>query len=477
MAVDQAVTNEVAREADWPELMESRDGRLFLDGCAIDDLAQAFGTPLWVASLRGIEHNYRRFVDAWEARYPQIECHYSIKANHTLEIVRTLQRAGGRFDCTGEAELQIALMSGAAPERIVLNGNGKSPAALRLAAELGIRQVNIDSIGEAERLNEAALAAGTVSDCVVRLQLGYNDLLANDASYESTLKIWEGKFGVAVGTGEAERVIAYIRDAPWLRFCGLHHHLAFSGVAGDYTIEIETGHHRDVMREICAFARRIEGSLGVTVERIDCGGGFASGDGIFMVTPGNAGDGTMHALPAIDRYIDAVSGPVREAFAEDRLPILQFETGRYQVAKDVVLVTRVSDVKDGHSDPPRRFVTCDSSMQQFTAKGFQKVAHQVVHATRADDPANGKLADVVGQTCAYDSSCEDVYLPDVEPGDLLVMTGQGAYCDTSGTNFNAMTRPGTAVVRDGRAALAKRHETLMDIVSRHAGPSLDWQDV
>jgi diaminopimelate decarboxylase len=472
----QHVETAVRREADWPALMRSVDGRLELDGCDLERVAGAFGTPLWVASLRGIESNYKRFVDAWSVRWPQIECHYSIKANHTLEIVRTLKRAGGRFDCTGEAEFQIALLAGADPSRIVINGNGKSPAMLSLAAEHGVRQVNVDSLGEAQRLNAAAEAAGRVVDCVVRLQLGYEELIAHDASYEPTLKIWEGKFGVAIGNGEAERVIRYVHEAPGLRFCGVHHHLAFSGVAGDYTIAIETGHHRDTMRELCAFARAMEAKLGVTIERIDCGGGFASGDGIFMVSPGNVGDGALHPLPAIDAYIDAVTGPIRDAFPADRLPILQFETGRYQVAKDVVLVTRVTDVKDGHSSPPRRFVTCDSSMQQFTAKGFQKVAHQVVHATRADDPPNDLLADVVGQTCAYDSSAEDVYLPDVEVGDLLVLTGQGAYCDTSGTNFNAMTRPATAVVRDGRAALAKRHETLMDILARHAGPHLEWRE-
>ncbi len=474
MAVGQGQPT-MARAADWPELMESREGRLHLDGCDLERVAQTFGTPCWVASLRGIEHNYRRFVDGWEARYPAIECHYSIKANHTLEIVRTLQQAGGRFDCTGEAEFEIALMCGADPRRCVINGNGKSPAMLRLAAERGVRQINLDSIGEAERLNAAAVAAGSVVDCTVRVQLGYEDLIAHDASYSSTLTIWEGKFGVNVPGGEADRVIAYVRDAPGLTFRGLHHHLAFAGVAGDYTIEIETGHHRDVMTELCRYARDIERTLGVRVERIDCGGGFASGDGIFMVSPGNAGDGTLHPLPAIEQYIEAVTGPVRAAFAADRLPILQFETGRYQVAKDVVLLTAVTDVKDGHSSPPRRFITCDSSMQQFTAKGMQKVAHQVVHCTRADDTPNGVLADVVGQTCAYDSSAEDVYLPDVAVGDLLVHTGHGAYCDTSGSNFNAMPRPATVVVRDGRAALAKRHETVMDVVARHAGPALDWR--
>lgn len=476
MAVNETMAS-VPREADWPELMESRNGRLFLDGCDLAEIARTYGTPCWVASLRGIEHNYARFVSAWEARYPHIECHYSIKANHTLAIVRTLQAAGGRFDCTGEAEFEIAKMAGADSRRCVINGNGKSPAMLRLAAEQGVRQVNVDSIGEAQRLNAEAERAGSVVDCVVRVQLGYDALIEHDASYESTLKIWEGKFGINVASGEADRVIAYVRDAPGLRFCGLHHHLAFSGVAGDYTIAIETGHHRDVMTELCRYATQVEQELGVTVERIDCGGGYASGNGIYMVTPGNAGDGELYPLPAIDLYIDAVTGPVRAAFPEDRLPILQFETGRYQVAKDVVLVTAVTDVKDGHSTPPRRFITCDSSMQQFTAKGMQKVAHQVVHCTRADDPDNGLVADIVGQTCAYDSSAEDVKLPDVEVGDLLVHTGHGAYCDTSGSNFNAMARPATVVVRDGRAALAKRHETVHDVVERHAGPDLDWETV
>ena len=476
MAVNETVAS-VPREADWPELMESRNGRLFLDGCDLEQIARTYGTPCWVASLRGIEHNYARFVSSWEARYPRIECHYSIKANNTLAIVRTLQEAGGRFDCTGEAEFEIARMAGADTRRCVINGNGKSPTMLRLAAEQGVRQVNIDSIGEAQRLNAEAERAGTVVDCVIRVQLGYDALIEHDASYESTLKIWEGKFGINVASGEADRVIAYVRDAPGLRFCGLHHHLAFSGVAGDYSIAIETGHHRDVMTELCRYAKRIERELGVTVERIDCGGGYASGNGIFMVTPGNAGDGELYPLPAIDLYIDAVTAPVRDAFGEDRLPILQFETGRYQVAKDVVLLTAVTDVKDGHSTPPRRFITCDSSMQQFTAKGMQKVAHQVVHCTRADEPDNGMLADIVGQTCAYDSSAEDVKLPDVHVGDLLVHTGHGAYCDTSGSNFNAMVRPATVVVRDGQAALAKRHETVHDIVARHAGPELDWQGI
>ena len=426
--------------------------------------------------MRGIEHNYARFVAAWEARYPSIECHYSIKANNTLAIVRTLQEAGGRFDCTGEVEFEIARMAGADSKRCIINGNGKSPAMLRLAAELGVRQVNVDSIGEAERLNAAAVAAGSVVDCVVRLQLGYEALIEHGPE----LRVDAEDLGGQVRHQRRER-----RGRPRHRLRPRRARPAVRRAPPPPRLlrrrrrlldRHRTGHHRDVMTEICRYAKQMEAELGVTVERIDCGGGYASGNGIFMVSPGNVGDGELYPLPAIDLYIDAITGPVPAAFDEDRLPVLQFETGRYQVAKDVVLLTAVTDVKDGHSTPPRRFITCDSSMQQFTAKGMQKVAHQVVHCTRADDPDNGMLADIVGQTCAYDSSAEDVHLPDVAVGDLLVHTGHGAYCDTSGSNFNAMVRPATVVVRDGRAALAKRHETIADIVERHAGPDLDWKD-
>src|SRR5262249_59598016 len=109
------------------------------------------GTPWWAAPLRGIEHTCAGFVSSGEARYPHIECHSSIKATHTLAIVRTLQAAGGRFDCPGEAEFEIAKLAGADTRRCVINGNGKSPAMLRLAAPEGGRQGNVDPLRRAQR--------------------------------------------------------------------------------------------------------------------------------------------------------------------------------------------------------------------------------------------------------------------------------------------------------------------------------------
>ena len=228
--------------------------------------------------------NYQRFVDTWSAAYPRIECAYSMKANHLLALVQLLADLGASFDCTGETEMQIARIGGASPASLILNGNGKSDAALALAARDGIRQVNLDSIEELRRLERFAETHGTTVDCTVRVQLGYDRLLEIDPAFEPMLKVWESKFGVSVGTGEARRVIDAVLGSPNLRFVGLHHHVGFSAVTGAYDPGLDVLHHREAARELCAFAA----SLGVGLERLDLGGGFPVGRAI-SVTPDASG--------------------------------------------------------------------------------------------------------------------------------------------------------------------------------------------
>lgn len=461
---------------DWPSTLQALDGRLVLDGCDVGALARAFGTPAWVISEGAIRANYRAFMGAWAEHYPSVECAYSMKANNTMAVVRLLAGLGASLDCTGVTEMQIGRLCGVSPDRMIINGNGKSEATLKAAAQ-GVRQVNIDSLDEARRLNELARGLGTQVACVVRIQPTYARLLEQDPAYAPVTTVWEGKFGVNVATGEALHVVDFISTASNLGFVGLQHHAAFSGVGEGYVPELDVMHHRECVREVCEFAGAVHDELGLPVERLDLGGGFPSGRGIYLVTPGNAGDGALHPLPATDAYARAIAETVREHFPPDRLPMLQFETGRYQVANAALLLTAVSDIKDGHSTPPRRYITVDASMQQFTSKGFTHTGSQVIAVERYDAPADGTITDVVGQTCAYDSLAEDMVFPELHVGDVLALTNHGAYCDTSGTNFNAMPRPATVMVAGGRAALVKRHETLMDVVGRHSGADLDWTEL
>jgi diaminopimelate decarboxylase len=462
--------------AEWPAAIDQSDGGFLFDGCDLEFVATRFGTPAWVLSLSVVERNYRACVEAWSEVYPRVECAFSMKANHLLVLLRRLAALGSSFDCTGETEMQIALAAGCRPGDLIVNGNGKSDRTLELAASLGARQVNIDSVNEARRLERLARRSGSVVDCAVRVQLGYERLLESDPRFQTMLKAWESKFGAMIAGGEAERVIEAVAESPHLRFVGLHHHVGFSAVTGDYDPDLDVSHHREATRELCEFAL----ALGHPIDRLDIGGGFPVGRAISVTAPGREGASSLRPIRPLSAYAGAVAAVVREHFSEGCEPLLQLETGRHQVQDAAVLIARVVDVKLRHGDPPRRVVTVDSSMQQFTQFGFAQTRPRPIVLPRRGIEAGaiadgaGELTDVVGQTCVYDAVAERVPLGAVDVGDLVVVPTHGAYTDVSGTNFNAMPRPATVVVEAGQVALAKRRETLMDVLSRHAGPALEW---
>lgn len=122
------------------------------------------------------------------------------------------------------------------------------------------------------------------------------------------------------------------------------------------------------------------------------------------------------------------------------MPILQFESGRFLVQNAGIFMTRVTDVKRSHADPPRTFVTVDSSMQQCTQMGFG-CTRSTPMLVSSDGSQATETCDIVGQTCVHDALAEGVPLPNVELGDIIALPNHGAYTDVSGTNFNAMPRP------------------------------------
>lgn len=457
----------------WAPWIGVADGRLTAEGVPVAELADRFGTPLWVISRATIEANYARFLSAFRDRYPRTDVAYSMKANSTLAIIRILSRAGAKIDCSSEYEIALAERAGAAGGDIVVNGNGKSDGTLLAAVARGVHQVNADSIDEIGRLDAAAGEAGSTVDCAVRVQLGYERLLAEDPSFESTLRVGEGKFGNNIASGDAMRAVAAVANAGNLRFVGLHHHVGFSGYMGDYTPEREVMHHRLCTEEICDFAAAVKGELGVGCERFDLGGGFRTGERIYLSSPGDGSDGAFHPLPAIGDYVDAIAGTIERRMDPADRPALLFETGGYQVANAAMFLTSVVETKEGHGPDRRAAITVDGSMQMFTSKGTMRVASEVVPAERPTAPAAPGIADVVGQTCVYDSLAEAIELPPLAPGDVLALLDHGAYCDTTGTQMNSFPRPAAVLLDDERPVLVRWRETLDEVAGRDLLPNLD----
>lgn len=458
----------------WPDaLTTGPNGGLQFDGVDLARLAADRGTPLWAISRSTVEANFDRIHHAFRARYANLEIAYSIKAHNTLAVMRVLHARGAKIDASAEFEVGMALGAGVPAGDIILNGNGKSDAALEQAARLGVRQVNVDSLDEAQRLQAIAARLGTAVRCLVRVQLTYADLLANDPTFETTLRIGEGKFGNNVGTGQAMATIEAVVRAPNLEFLGLSHHVGFSGYMGDYTPEKELGHHGDAARELARFANEASRRFRVPIRRLDLGGGFRTGGEVLLSTPGAGADVAFHPVPTAEQYAEAVFGTLEAELAGPERPLVQFETGGWQIADAVVLLARVSEVKDvgaAGQAPHRRYVVIDGSMMMFVARGMMRVGFPVLLVDRPTAAVEPVPVEVVGQTCVYDAVAEDIHLPPVARGDLVVLLHQGAYCETESTQFNGFPRPEVVLLDRGRATVVKRRETLDDVKGRDIVP-------
>ena len=465
-------TTDAAFRSAWPQAMTvSERGTLLLDGVDLLDLARRRGTPTWVVSASTITANYDRIIDAFGARYPRVELAYSVKANNAFAVLEHLRARGAHFDCGAEYEYELALAGGVSPSRCIVNGNGKSERALAAIAANGARQVVVDSLDEVGRLQKAAADRDTRLDCLLRVRLTYERLLEQDPGYRVMLDVGMGKFGVSVASDQATAVVEAIDRAANLDFRGLHHHIGFSGYMADYSRDHELMHHHESARELAAFATAIQRSLGVAVERLDLGGGYRAGRPVLLSTPGGGTDAALHPLPTAEEYADAVFGGLGSALEVDHRPLVQFEMGAHLLADAGVMLTEVIEVKDTAPEPGTRYVVTDGGMWMFVNRLSMRVGHPVVKAKDPLAAPDERWPVVVcGQVCVFDAVAENVPFPAVAPGEVLAYLHQGAYTDTQSTQFNAFPRPEMLLVQDGEVVIAKRRETLEDLVARNITP-------
>jgi diaminopimelate decarboxylase len=250
--------------------------------------------------------------------------------------------------------------------------------------------------------------------------------------------------------------------------------VGFSGYMGDYTPERETMHHRECTREVCDVANEARRRFGVSTRRLDLGGGFRAGGAMLLSTPGAATDLSVHPLPEASDYAEAIFAIIESELEADEAPAVLFESGGNVISNAVVMLTSVSEVKDVATTPPRRYVSVDGSMMMFVSRGMMRVGHPVLPALGPLRDADDIAVELCGQTCVYDSIAEEIRLPELAAGDVVVLLNQGAYCETESTQFGGFPRPEVALVANGKTQLIKRRETLQDIVQRDTIPPELW---
>jgi diaminopimelate decarboxylase len=435
----------------WPaDAARNADGVVAVGGVSVTELAERFGTPLYVLDETAVRARAREVVDAFSsaaARHgAQARVYYAGKAFLSTEVVRWVTAEGMAVDVATGGELAVALAGGADPARIGLHGNNKSVAELERAVEVGVGTVIVDSVHEIARLADVAAARGAVQNVLVRVNSGVHaethDFLAT--AHE------DQKFGFALT--EAAGVVADIRSRPSLRFVGLHCHIG-SQIFGT------AGFAESAARLVALHA---ELSRGGDVPLLNLGGGF-----------GIAYTSADEPTPIAELAAGIVDAVARECESHGiRVPDLAFEPGRTVVGRAGVTLYEVGTVKPvAVSDElTRLYVSVDGGMSDNARPALYGASYSARVVSR-DSAAAPALARVVGRHCESGDIVVDAeYLPaDIAPGDLLAVPATGAYCFSLASNYNYVPRPPVVAVSGGQARVIVRGESIDDLLARDAG--------
>ncbi|WP_165491854.1 diaminopimelate decarboxylase [Egibacter rhizosphaerae] len=438
----------------FPDTAEIQDGRLrTLGGIAVEELAERFGTPLWLVDRATLEGRMRAYREAFAAQEAVLGATttvvYAAKALCVRGVLELADDCGLWVDCASGGELATARAAGIDPRRIVLHGNNKSVAELRDAVDAGVGRIVIDSLSELARLEGIAEAAGRVVPCHLRVTPGVD---AHTHEFVATGHD-DTKFGLTLSLGLAHEGAARLVASRWLDLVGVHCHV------GSDILRLDPYHAAaDVM---VRFLAEVRATHGAEVGELNLGGGL----GISAV-PGDV----PPELPTYAADLTAAVAEAADAHGLTARPHLFVEPGRSIAGPAGVTLYRVGTIKElpGLST----YVAVDGGMSDNPRYPLYQAPHTFAPAGAVARDGTPRPVTVVGKHCETgDVLGEGVSLPsDLAEGDLLAVAATGAYNHAMASNYNRLPRPAMVLVGEGWAVELVRRETVEDLLARE--PSL-----
>ena len=431
----------------FPDGTTVKAGHLVIGGCDVTDLAERYGTPLYIYDEASVLARARGYRDALRETYPGAStvC-YASKAYSAPWILSLLAEEDLGLDVVSGGELYVGLRSGFPAERTYFHGNNKGEDELALALTEGVGRIVVDNLDEVALLGRLARERGVRQAVLLRVSPNVD---AHTHAHLTTGKL-DTKFGLGIDSGSAEEGVRAILAQPSLDLRGYHAHI------GSQIHEIEP--FEAAIDKLFAFAREMRTKHGVALREISPGGGY----GVRYTT----GDPTTKAVDMIKRVGGVVAAAARKA-GFDELPELTIEPGRSLVAPTCVALYRVGSVKqipDG-----RTYVAVDGGMADNIRPTAYGAKYSAVLANRADDRGAPIDVAIAGKYCETgDILIQKVSLPLPRAGDLVAVPVSGAYQLSMASNYNMALRPAVVVVADGAARLVQARETYAQLLERES---------
>jgi diaminopimelate decarboxylase len=412
-------------------------GHLLIGGCDTVELAEEFGTPLYVFDEFSLRSKCAEFRTEFGQRYAETAVVYAGKAFVSRAMALIMKEEGLGLDVVSGGEMSIARSVDFPMDRVYLHGNNKSAEELGLALEWGVGRIVVDNFRELAMLSEIAGEKSRVPDILLRLTPGIDP----HTHKHIATGIVDSKFGFTLS--EWDDAVAHAIAAPDLNLIGLHFHL------GSLIFEVEP--YQEAIGCVLDFAAEIKQKYGFQLRELNVGGGFA----IQYTLDSPA--------PPISVFAEAIVSTVTNKCRELRLalPQLIVEPGRAIVGRAGVALYRVGVVKD--IPGVRCYVSVDGGMADNIRPALYGAKYEAVVANKVLAKEVGKVT-IAGKFCeSGDILIRDINLPKIDAGDVLVVADCGAYCLAMASNYNASLKVAVVLVKDGKACLIRRRETFEDL--------------
>jgi diaminopimelate decarboxylase len=409
-----------------PDTARTEQGRLAVGGVDVHDLAQRFGTPLFVYDEAHLRSRCREAVSA----FGDDAVIYATKAFLCGAMARLAHEEGLLLDVATGGELFVALHAGVPADRCVMHGNNKSVAELREAITAGVRHLVVDSFDELDRIDALHSAGLPAPRVQLRITPG---VYVHTHEYVSTGQN-DSKFGFNLANGDAQRAVERASTSNSLKLVGLHCHIG-SNV-------FKTENFTKAAEVMVRFANECR------LPELTLGGGL----GVAYLNGEHA--------PTITEWANALRAATKQLQGGVKVMV---EPGRSIVAAAALTLYEVGTVKQ--IPGVRTYVAVDGGMSDNPRPVLYGSGYEAFVPSRTDaDRTMG--ARIVGKHCeSGDVLISEAVLPaDIRVGDIIATPVTGAYGHSMGSNYNKVPRPAVVFVRDGAARIVVRRETYDDLV-------------
>ena len=404
--------------------MQEVDEQLFIEDIPVIDLAKEYGSPLFIYSAKEIEDSFQSYKK--EIRDQDLIC-YAVKANSNINILKLLAELGSGFDVVSGNELKRCLLAGADKKKIVFSGVGKSYDEIKLAIENDILSINIESLGEFERILEISKKLNKPTNCALRVN---PDIKIDSHKYIET-GTKTSKFGLNIES--VNKISELSKENDFVNITTVACHIG-SQISDENLILKSLDYVRDIADQLSAD--------GHDLKFLDIGGGLG-----IQYKDEDKGD------PKI--LLTEVKNKLKDSHYQ-----IILEPGRSIVGTSGILLTKVEYIKEAGE---KKFAIIDAGMNDLIRPSLYEAWHQVKEVERSE--VDMETYDIAGPVCETgDVLAKDRNLR-IEPNDYLAFMDVGAYGSVMSSNYNSRLKPQEILVSKDAVKVIKKKESFEDLIA------------